>query len=141
MQQPSKQQHRKWQKGRIGGVSTKGSSLCFGTFGIKAIQAGAISAKHIESVRILLTRVLGKNGKLWIRVFPDVPFTRKPAGVRMGSGKGDQEFFGCKIRPGVVLFEVSGVPYSVLMDVFKVVGDKLPIKIKVIKDRELANIS
>ena len=137
--QPSKVEYRKQQKGRIRGISYKGSSLCFGNFGIKAIECGKISSKHIETARILLNRILGKTGKLWIRVFPDKPITKKPAGVRMGSGKGEPESWVCRVRSGVILFEISGVERSVFKDVFDVINDKLPIKIKMVVDREFSN--
>ncbi len=137
--QPSKVEYRKQQKGRVRGISYKGSSLCFGNFGIKAVECGRISSKHIETSRVLLTRILGKTGKLWIRVFTDKPITRKAAGVRMGSGKGEPEFWVCRVRAGMILFEVSGVDISAFTDVFNVISDKLPVKIKMVVDREFNN--
>lgn len=137
MLQPSRTKFRKQQKGRIRGISYKGSSLCFGTYGIKAIECGLITAKQIELARILITRILGKVGKLWIRIFPDKVITLKPAGVRMGSGKGDPEYWAAKVRSGVILFEVDSVDFETFKKVANVIRDKFPIAIKIVVDKEL----
>lgn len=139
MLQPSKTRYRKEQKGRIRGISTKGSLLSNGDFGIKAVECGLISAKHIETIRILISRILGKTGKMWIKIFPDKIITRKAAGVRMGSGKGDPEFFAAKIRAGVILFEVENVDLKVFKETFEVIKDKLPLKVKLVINRTYLN--
>lgn len=139
MLQPSKTKFRKEQKGRIRGISTKGSIISNGDFGIKAVECGYITSKHIETVRVLISRILGKTGKMWIKVFPDKQITRKPAGVRMGSGKGDPEFWAARIRSGVILFEVEGVDINVFKEVFEVIKDKLPLKVKLVIDRNFIN--
>lgn len=135
MLQPSKTKYRKEQKGRIRGISTKGSQLSNGDFGIKAIECGYITAKHIETIRILISRILGKTGKMWIKVFPDKAITRKAAGVRMGSGKGDPEFWAARIRSGIILFEVEGVDLKVFNETFEVIKDKLPLKVRLVISR------
>ena len=137
MLQPSKTKYRKQQKGRIRGISYKGSELKFGSCGIKALECGMISSKQIETIRILISRILGKTGKMWIRIFPDKVVTRKAAGVRMGSGKGDPEFWAARIRAGVIMFEVDGVDLSVIKEVSEVIDDKLPIKTKFVVVKEL----
>jgi large subunit ribosomal protein L16 len=137
MLQPSKTKYRKQQKGRIRGISYKGSELKFGSFGIKALECGMISSKQIETIRILISRILGKTGKMWIRIFPDKVVTRKAAGVRMGSGKGDPEFWAARIRAGIILFEVDGVDMNSIKEVSKVIDDKLQIKTKFVVNREL----
>ena len=137
MLQPSKTKYRKQQKGRIRGISYKGSELKFGSFGIKALECGMISSKQIETIRILISRILGKSGKMWIRIFPDKVVTRKAAGVRMGSGKGDPEFWAARIRAGIILFEVDGVDVNSIKEVSKVIDDKLQIKTKFVVSREL----
>lgn len=139
MLQPSKTKYRKQQKGRIRGISYKGSEIVFGEYGIKAVTPGLITSKQIESLRIIISKVLGKNGKMWIRIFPDKPVTRKAAGVRMGSGKGDLEFWAAVVRPGRIMFEVSGVDKNVMLGVCKDMSTKLSMRIKFTSTRELTN--
>ena len=134
--QPAKVKHRKHQKGRLNGNTSKGASLAYGTFGIKVVEKLQISEKQIETIRVMLNRELGKTGKLWIKVFPDKPITMKPAGVRMGSGKGEPDHFASAVRPGFILFEVSGIPVETFKNVAKTIGDKLRVKIKTTIDRE-----
>ena len=140
MLQPSKTKFRKQQKGRIRGISYKGSELKFGSYGIKALECGMVSAKQIETIRILISRILGKTGKMWIRIFPDKVVTRKAAGVRMRSGKRVPEFCVARIRAGIIMFEVEGVDLSVIKEVSKVIDDKLPIKTKFVVVKELRNV-
>src|SRR5437870_10658395 len=110
MLQPMRTKFRKAHKGRIKGIATSGVDLAFGQFGLKALEPERITARQIEAARRALTRHMKRAGRVWIRVFPDVPVSKKPAEVRMGSGKGAPEFWVCKIKPGRILFEVDGVP-------------------------------
>src|SRR5216110_2752072 len=113
MLQPKRTKFRKAHKGRIHGTATSGATLAFGQFGLKAVEPERITARQIEAARRALTRHMKRAGRVWIRVFPDVPVSKKPAEVRMGSGKGTPEFWVCKIKPGRILFEVDGVPRDV----------------------------
>ena len=137
MLQPSKTRYRKEQKGRIRGISTKGSLLSNGDFGIKAVECGLISAKHIETIRILISRILGKTGKMWIKVFPDKAATKKPAETRMGSGKGAPEYWVAVVKPGRVLFEVAGVSEEMAREAMRLAAHKLPMKTKFIAREKL----
>src|SRR5919107_3015087 len=110
MMQPKKTKFRKAHKGRIHGTATSGATLSFGQFGLKAMAPGRITARQIEAARRALTRHMKRVGKVWIRVFPDVPVSRKPAEVRMGSGKGAPEYWVCRVHPGRIMFEIDGVP-------------------------------
>ena len=117
MLSPKKTKYRKQFKGRIHGLAKGGFTLNFGSYGLKAVEPERITARQIEAARRALTRQMKRAGRVWIRVFPDVPVSKKPAEVRMGSGKGAPEFWVCKIKPGRILFEVDGVPREVLADV------------------------
>ena len=130
MMQPKKTKFRKAHKGRIHGVATSGATLSFGQFGLKAMAPERITARQIEAARRALTREMKRAGRVWIRVFPDVPVSKKPAEVRMGSGKGAPEFWVCKIKPGRILFEVDGVPREVAEESMRLAACKLPIATK-----------
>src|SRR6266576_1716275 len=127
MMQPKKTKFRKAHKGRIHGAATSGASLSFGQFGLKAMAPERITARQIEAARRALTRHMKRAGRVWIRVFPDVPVSKKPAEVRMGSGKGAPEFWVCKSKPGRILFEVDGVPRDVAQEAMRLAAGKLPI--------------
>src|SRR6476659_5951520 len=130
MMQPKKTKFRKAHKGRIHGVATSGATLSFGQFGLKAVEPDRVTARQIEAARRALTRHMKRAGRVWIRVFPDVPVSKKPAEVRMGSGKGAPEFWVCKIKPGRILFEVDGVPRDLAEEAFRLAAGKLPIATK-----------
>ncbi len=130
MMQPKKTKYRKQHKGRISGAAKGGSSLAFGQYGLKAMQPERITARQIEAARRAISRHVKRVGRMWIRVFPDVPVTRKPAEVRMGSGKGGVEFWAARVEPGRILFEVDGVPEQIAREAFDRASAKLPIKTK-----------
>lgn len=134
---PKKVKHRKWQTGRKSPArlmrpDTRGTTVAFGSYGMKATTAARVTSNQIEAARKVLTRVTGKGGKLWIRIFPDRPVTQKPAEVGMGSGKGDPKYFVFEVRPGRVLFELDGVPEEAVRDAMRRAGAKLPVKTTVV---------
>src|SRR6266487_139419 len=128
MMQPKKTKFRKAHKGRIHGVATSGATLSFGQFGLKAMAPERVTARQIEAARRALTRHMKRAGRVWIRVFPDVPVSKKPAEVRMGSGKGTPELWVTRIKPGRVLFEVDGVSVEMAREALGLAAAKLPIK-------------
>src|SRR5881296_2869031 len=128
MLQPSKTKFRKAHKGRIKGLATSGAELNFGQYGLKAMEPDRLTARQIEAARRAITRHMKRAGRVWIRVFPDVPVSRKPAEVRMGSGKGAPEFWAARVKPGRVLFELDGVPVTVAKEALALAAAKLPIK-------------
>jgi len=128
MLQPKKTKFRKAHKGRIHGAAKGGFSLNFGAFGLKAVEPGRVTARQLEAARRAVTRHLKRVGRVWIRVFPDVPISRKPAEVRMGSGKGNPEYWVCRVHPGRVMFEIDGVPRALAQEAFDLASAKLPIK-------------
>ena len=128
MLQPKRTKFRKQHKGRNNGLAYRGSAVSFGEFGLKATTRGRITARQIESARRAITRHVKRSGKLWIRVFPDKPITKKPLEVRMGKGKGSVEYWVAQIKPGSMLYEIQGVPESLARDAFKLAAAKLPIK-------------
>lgn len=128
MLSPKKVKHRKVQRGRMKGVARRGSVLSFGEFGLQAVECGAITARQIEAARIAMTRYVKRGGKVWIRIFPDKPFTKKPAEVRMGKGKGAPEGWEAVIRPGRMLYEMGGVSRELASEAFRLAAHKLPIK-------------
>ena len=130
---PKRTKYRKAHKGRIHGIAKGGSALNFGAFGLKALEPERITARQIEAARRALTRHLKRQGRVWIRIFPDVPVSSKPAEVRMGSGKGTPEFWVCRVKPGRILFEVDGVPEDLARRGFELASAKLPIKCKFIQ--------
>lgn len=133
MLSPKKTKFRKAHKGRIHGVAHRGSSLAFGQFGLKAMQPERITARQIEAARIAITRHTKRVGKVWIRIFPDVPVSQKPAEVRQGKGKGNPEYWAARVKPGRILFEIDGVTEDVARRAFVLGADKLPIKTIFIK--------
>jgi large subunit ribosomal protein L16 len=136
MQFPKKVKYRKWFTGREHpdkvGNETRGTKLSFGSHGLKAVSAGRITSNQIESARKVVSRYAAKTGKVWIRVFPDRPFTQKPAEVKMGKGKGDPQGFVAVIRPGRILFEIDGVDEKTAIDALKGAGVKISVKTKVV---------
>ena len=133
MLMPKRTKYRKMQKGRIKGVAGRGTQISFGDFGIKALEPGRITSRQIEAARIAMTRRMKRTGKVWIRIFPDKPITKKPAEVRMGKGKGSPEFWVAVVRPGTVLFEVGGgIPYDLALEAMRLARHKLPIRTKVV---------
>jgi large subunit ribosomal protein L16 len=127
---PKKTKYRKAFKGRIKGVAQAGALLNFGAFGMKALEPSRITARQIEAARRAITRHLKRQGRVWIRIFPDMPATSKPAEVRMGSGKGSVDFWYARVKPGRVMFEVDGVPVALAREAFTLAAAKLPIKTK-----------
>ena len=135
MLMPKRMKHRKVQRGRRQGAAKGGTNIDFGEFGLKALADGWITSRQIEAARIALTRRVKRGGKIWIRVFPDKPITKKPAEVRMGKGKGAPEIWVAVVKPGRVLFELEGVPEELARDAIRLAGHKLPIKTKFVKRR------
>ncbi len=134
---PKKVKHRKWQTGRMNDEkrtrsSTKGASVSFGEFGLKAITQKRVKSNQIEAGRRAMSRHLGKVGKTWTRIFPDRPFTKKPSEVKMGKGKGDPQGFEVDVFPGRIIFEVDGVPEDVAREALRKAGTKLPVKTKIV---------
>ncbi len=130
---PKRTKHRKQHKGRIHGLAKGGFSLNFGAYGMKALEAGRLTARQIEAARRAVTRHMKRTGKIWCRIFPDVPVSAKPAEVRMGKGKGAPEYWMCRVKPGRIMFEVDGVPAAVAREAFERAAAKLPIKIRMVK--------
>lgn len=130
MMQPKRTKFRKQQKGRIHGNAKGGSDLTFGSYGLKALEPERVTARQIEAARRAITRHVKRVGKLWIRIFPDVPVTAKPAEVRMGKGKGSVDRWVCKVKPGRIMFEIDGVPEELARVAFERGAAKLPIKTK-----------
>src|SRR6201987_1639525 len=133
MMQPKKTKFRKAHKGRIHGVATSGATLSFGQFGLKAMAPERITARQIEAARRALTRHMKRQGRVWIRIFPDVPVSTKPAEVRMGSGKGSPEFWVARVAPGRIIFEVDGVAEEIAREGFALAAAELPIKCKFVQ--------
>jgi large subunit ribosomal protein L16 len=128
MLQPKRTKYRKAFKGRISGAAKGGFNLDFGSFGLKAMEPDRLTARQIEAARRAITRHMKRAGRVWIRVFPDVPVSKKPAEVRMGSGKGAPEFWAARVKPGRVLFELDGVPVTIAKEALALAAAKLPIK-------------
>ena len=135
MLSPKKVKYRKKQKGRLKGKAYRGSSLVFGDFGLQATECGHMSAQQIEAARIAVTRHVKRGGKVWIRVFPDKPFTKKPAETRMGKGKGAPEGWVALIKPGRVLYELEGIEEDIAVEAFRLAGHKLPFATRFISRR------
>ena len=134
---PNRVKYRKTQRGRNRGKANRGSSISFGSFGLKAIDAGWLTNRQIEAARIAINRFLKREGKMWIRIFPDKPVTKKPAETRMGSGKGSPELWVAVIKRGRVLFEVDGVPQKDAEEALRLASHKLPIKTRFVKRIDL----
>src|SRR6187397_2842368 len=130
MLMPKKVKYRKQQRGRMKGKAWRGSEIAFGQFGLKVLEPGWISDRQIEASRIAMTRFIKRGGKVWIRLFPDKPVTKKPAETRMGKGKGAPEFWVAVVKPGRVLYEIQGVPESVAREAMRLAAAKLPMKTK-----------
>src|SRR6201995_5661351 len=126
MLQPKRSKHRKAQKGRIREVAKRGSTISFGSYGLKALEAIWLTNRQLEAARQALTRHMKREGNVWIRVFPDKPITRKPAEVRMGKGKGSLEFWAAVVKPGMIMFEIEGVPSQVAREALELAAQKLP---------------
>jgi large subunit ribosomal protein L16 len=136
MLQPKKTKFRKAQKGRMKGLSQRGHVLSNGMFGIKSIDASFLTSRQIEAARVAATRFMKREGQLWIKIFPDKPITKKPLEVRMGKGKGAPEYFVAVVKPGRIMFEVSGVPIDVAKEALRLAAQKLPVKTKFIIARD-----
>ena len=130
---PRKVKHRKWRKGRSKGKSSRGTEIAFGSFGLKSLEARWISARQIEASRRAIIRYLKRGGKLWIRIFPQKPVTRKGTEVPMGGGKGSVDHYAFPIKPGRIIFEIEGIKEEVAKEAFRRATDKLPIKTKFVK--------
>jgi len=128
MLQPSRTKYRKQQKGRNTGIATRGNKVSFGEYGLKAIGRGRLTARQLEAARRTLSRHIKRGGRVWIRVFPDKPISRKPAEVRMGNGKGNPEYFVCEIQPGKIIFEMDGVDAALAKEAFALAAAKLPFR-------------
>jgi len=128
MLQPKRTKFRKQHKGRIHGTATSGADLTFGAFGLKALEPERLTARQIEAARRAITRHMKRAGRVWIRVFPDVPVSKKPTEVRMGKGKGTPEFWACRVKPGRIMFEVDGVPADVAREALRLGAAKLPVR-------------
>lgn len=130
MMSPKRTKYRKAHKGRIHGLAKSGTSLNFGSFGLKALEPERITARQIEAARRAITRSMKRAGRVWIRMFPDVPVSQKPAEVRMGSGKGSPEFWVCRVKPGRIMFEIDGVAPELAREALTLGAAKLPIRTK-----------
>jgi large subunit ribosomal protein L16 len=136
MLQPKKTKYRKAHKGRIHGKATSCNSLDFGAFGLKALEPERLTARQIEAARRALARGMKRAGRIWIRVFPDVPVSKKPAEVRMGSGKGAPEFWAARVHPGRIMFEIDGVANDIAVESLRLGAAKLPIKTRIVSRLE-----
>lgn len=133
MLSPKKTKFRKAFKGRIHGLATSGADLNFGSYGLKAVEPARITARQIEAARRAITRHIRRVGRVWIRIFPDIPVSKKPAEVRMGSGKGAPEYWVCRVKPGRVMFELDGVAPEIAEKAFELAAAKLPIRTRFVK--------
>ena len=132
MLQPARRKFRKEQKGRNTGVATRGAAVSFGDFGLKATERGRLTARQIEAARRAISRHVKRGGRIWIRIFPDVPVSKKPTEVRMGKGKGSVEFWAARVKPGRIVFEIDGVPEDVAKEALRLGAMKLPIMTRVV---------
>ncbi len=133
MLQPSRTKWRKQQRGRMKGKAKGGFTLAFGDYGLQALEPAWVNSRQIEAARIAIIRYVRKGGKLWIRIFPDKPFTKKPAETRMGKGKGNIEYYVAVVKPGRILFEVEGISEADAAEAFRIAGHKLPVKTRLVK--------
>jgi large subunit ribosomal protein L16 len=136
MLSPKRVKYRKQQKGRMRGKAARGNTVAFGTFGLIALECGYLTAQQIEAARIAMTRYVKRGGKIWIRIFPDKPFTRKPAETRMGKGKGSPEGWLAVIRPGRILYEMEGIPEEVAREALRLAAHKLPLRTRFVLREE-----
>lgn len=130
MLQPKRTKFRKQQKGRVRGLATRGFTVDFGSFAIKSLETGWITARQIEAARIAVTRAMKREGQVWVRIFPDKPITKKPAEVRMGKGKGAPEYWVACVKPGTIIFEANGVPLAAAQESLRLASQKLPFRTK-----------
>src|SRR5580700_9388163 len=137
MLMPARSKHRKVRKGRIRGVASSGNFVAFGEYGLQAQGQMRITARQIEAARQAMTRYIKRGGKIWIRIFPHIPVTKKPQDVKMGSGKGSPEYFAAKVKPGTILFEMQGVSEDVAREAMRLAGHKLPIKTKFVTREDI----
>jgi large subunit ribosomal protein L16 len=133
MLQPTRTKFRKQHKGRIHGTATSGAELTFGSYGIKALEPERVTARQIEAARRAITRHMKRAGRIWIRVFPDVPVSKKPTEVRMGKGKGTPELWVCRVKPGRIMFEVDGVPPQLAREALRLGAAKLPVRTRFVQ--------
>jgi large subunit ribosomal protein L16 len=133
MLMPKRVKHRKQQRGRMRGNAKGGTSVAFGEYGLKAVERGWISNRQIEAARVAMTRKIKRGGKVWITIFPDKPYTKKPAETRMGSGKGNPEGWVAVVKPGRIMFELAGVDEELAHDAMRLAGHKLPIKTRIVR--------
>ena len=133
MLQPTRTKYRKAHKGRIHGKASRGEILNYGAYGLKAIQPERIISKQIEAARVALTRNMKRTGKVWLRIFPNIPVSKKPTEVRMGKGKGTPEYWACRVKPGRIIFEVDGISEEAAREALYKASTKLPIKTKFVK--------
>src|SRR5215468_10592787 len=132
MLQPARTKYRKQHKGRIHGSAKGGTTLNFGAFGLKAMEPERVTARQIEATRRAITRAMKRAGRVWIRIFPDVPVSKKPTEVRMGKGKGTPEFWACRVKPGKIMFEIDGVPDAVAREALTLGAAKLSVRTKIV---------
>jgi large subunit ribosomal protein L16 len=133
MLQPSRTKFRKQFKGRIHGTATSGAGLTFGSYGLKALEPERVTARQIEAARRAITRHMKRSGRVWIRVFPDVPVSKKPTEVRMGKGKGTPELWVCRIKPGRIMFEIDGIPIDIAREALRLGAAKLPVRTRFVE--------
>ena len=138
MLQPKRTKYRKQQKGRTKGLAYKGSTISFGTFALKSLDAGRITNRQIEAARVAMTRYMKREGQVWIRIFPDKPITAKPQEVRMGKGKGALDHYVAVVKPGRIMFEIAGVPYATAAEALRLAAQKLPVKTKTVVRHDYA---
>ena len=133
MLMPKRVKYRKVMRGRMGGLAQKGATISFGEYGLKALESAKITSRQIEAARVAINRKVKRGGKLWIRIFPDFPFTKKPAETRMGKGKGNPEGFVARVKPGRILFEIAGVDEEMARQALNSASHKLPLKTKIVQ--------
>lgn len=133
---PKRMKHRKVRKGKIRGVASKGNEIAFGQYALQSLSMERVTSRQIESARQAMTRYIKRGGKIWIRIFPHTPVSRKPQDVKMGSGKGNPEFFVAKVKPGTILFEMQGVPEETAREAMRLAAHKLPVKTKFLVKEE-----
>ena len=136
MLMPKRTKYRKQHRGRLKGKSCRGNTLAFGDFGIQALEPGYITTNQIEAARVAMTRTMKRGGKVWIRIFPDKPYTKKPLETRMGKGKGNVETWVAKVLPGRIMFEIAGVSEEVALEALRLAVHKLPIRCRIVKREE-----
>ena len=133
---PKRVKHRRVQRGRMTGKATRGNVVCYGDYGLQALEPAWITSNQIEAARIAMTRYIKRGGQVWIKIFPDMPVTKKPMGIRMGSGKGAPEYWVAVVKPGRVMFEIAGVSEEVAREAMRLAMHKLPIKCKFVMKKE-----